>query len=285
MKMKKYSYLLITLIMLLIGIDNVFAKTCYYMTDNNQVKMALEITPKKNGKYEQNVTVNKLGQKLDDNNESVLNWKKDKKDGTTDIKVPSVNIRTTGNCPAYLILKTKKNGQNYEVYGFNDLTKAENFSRALNQTDSHKSWGITKYKNEATGKEYTSEDYFGSFINMNIIKECDPTRNPDCEIVCSDLFGKSSDKTSIAYIIDMILSYVRIIVPILIILLGSLDLGKAVIAGRADEMKKAQNTFIKRIIMGVIIFFVPVIVDIVMWLADIVWDGMGYSTCGLNDIK
>ena len=38
-------------------------------------------------------------------------------------------------------------------------------------------------------------------------------------------------------------------------------------------MKKAQNTFIKRLIIGIAVFFVPVFVDIIMDLADIVWTG------------
>ena len=81
-------------------------------------------------------------------------------------------------------------------------------------------------------------------------------------------------------IIDEILQYPRIIVPILVILLGMLDLGKAVIAQKEDEMKKAQATFIKRLIIGVAFFFIPAIVDVIMWLANIVWNGM-YPTCGI----
>ena len=81
-------------------------------------------------------------------------------------------------------------------------------------------------------------------------------------------------------IIDEILQYPRIIVPILVILLGSLDFAKAVIAQKEDEMKKAQSTFIKRLIIGVAFFFIPSIVDVIMWLANIVWNGM-YPTCGI----
>ena len=46
-------------------------------------------------------------------------------------------------------------------------------------------------------------------------------------------------------------------------------------------MKKAQSTFIKRVIIGVAVFFVPAVVDLIMSLADIVWEGLGYTTCGL----
>ena len=92
---------------------------------------------------------------------------------------------------------------------------------------------------------------------------------------------KEISPPSIAYLVNTVLQYVRVIVPILIIILGSLDFAKAVIAGKEDEMKKAQSTFIKRLVIGVAVFFVPALVNIIIYLADIVWEGLGYSTCTL----
>ena len=34
-----------------------------------------------------------------------------------------------------------------------------------------------------------------------------------------------------------------------------------------------KTDFIKRVIIGVAVFFVPLLVDVVMWLADLVWQG------------
>ncbi len=95
------------------------------------------------------------------------------------------------------------------------------------------------------------------------------------EVGCNDLFDQS-----LIDLLNDILKYPRIIVPILVIGLGLIDLGKAVMASKEDEMKKAQKTFIKRIIIGVAFFFIPALVNIIMWLANIVWNGM-YPTCGL----
>ena len=53
-------------------------------------------------------------------------------------------------------------------------------------------------------------------------------------------------------------------IPIALILFGMIDLGKAVIAGKEDEMKKAQGTLIKRFIYAVLIFFVFTLVTFVM---------------------
>ena len=43
-----------------------------------------------------------------------------------------------------------------------------------------------------------------------------------------------------------------------------LDLGKAVVAAKEDEIKKGQQTFIKRAIAAVIVFFVIQIVQIIV---------------------
>ena len=41
-----------------------------------------------------------------------------------------------------------------------------------------------------------------------------------------------------------IIYVVRIVIPVIIILLGTLDLGKAVMAGEDKKIKEAQKTFI-----------------------------------------
>lgn len=100
------------------------------------------------------------------------------------------------------------------------------------------------------------------------------------KITCKGLFGSKKDPDSLRSLINEILQYPRIIVPILVIGLGIIDLSKAVLASKEDEMKKAQSTFIKRLIVGLAFFLLPIFIDIIMWLADIVWNGM-YTSCNL----
>ena len=66
------------------------------------------------------------------------------------------------------------------------------------------------------------------------------------------------------YIISTIITIIKIAVPILLIIFGMLDLGKAVVASKEDEIKKGQQTFIKRAIAAIIVFFVIQIVQIVV---------------------
>lgn len=96
---------------------------------------------------------------------------------------------------------------------------------------------------------------------------------------CEVFFGAKDDETSIRYLINEILLYPKYIVPILVIGLGTVDLAKAVISAKEDGMKKAQSTFIKRVLIGVVIFLVPVILDLIMYFIDLV---LGNPTvCGI----
>ncbi len=69
---------------------------------------------------------------------------------------------------------------------------------------------------------------------------------------------------SIFGFIGNIITIIKIAVPIILILMGSIDLTKAVMASKDDEIKKAQSTLLKRAIVGVIIFFIPSIVTLLM---------------------
>lgn len=59
---------------------------------------------------------------------------------------------------------------------------------------------------------------------------------------------------------SLAITIVQIAVPVILVLMGSLDLFKGITAGKEDEMKKGQQMFIKRLIVGAVIFFIVVIV-------------------------
>ena len=74
-----------------------------------------------------------------------------------------------------------------------------------------------------------------------------------------DNFCKST--ASIWYLVGTVINIFKIVIPIIIVLLAILDLGKAVMAGEEKEIKEAQKMLIKRIIYGVVIFFVVTLVQ------------------------
>lgn len=76
-------------------------------------------------------------------------------------------------------------------------------------------------------------------------------------------------------IVNLIVTLIKVVVPVLLIIFGMLDLGKAVIAQKEDEIKKGQQTFIKRLIAAAIVFFVIMVVQLVFNLVsndEGVWD-------------
>lgn len=82
--------------------------------------------------------------------------------------------------------------------------------------------------------------------------------------------------TKIANTVHTIIVVIKIAVPILLVIFGMLDLGKAVVAQKEDEIKKGQQMFIKRAISAAIIFFV---ISIVQLLVSFVAGDEGIMSC------
>lgn len=89
------------------------------------------------------------------------------------------------------------------------------------------------------------------------------------KLECDDIFGDLSDEGSAMYVIYMIFVWVRIAVPILLIILGSVDFAKVIISQDQDALKKATSKFSKRCVVAVIIFLLPFLVQLIMgWIND-----------------
>lgn len=91
--------------------------------------------------------------------------------------------------------------------------------------------------------------------------------NTLADVTCKLGAGNSiTIDTKIPNIVATIISVIQFAVPVLLIIWGMLDLGKAVMAQKEDEIKKGQQTFIKRLIAAAVVFFVVVIVKLVVGL-------------------
>ena len=60
-----------------------------------------------------------------------------------------------------------------------------------------------------------------------------------------------------------IVDLLKIGVPVLLIVFGMLDFGKAVMAQKEDEIKKSQMLFVKRLLSAALVFFVFIIVEVI----------------------
>ncbi len=65
-----------------------------------------------------------------------------------------------------------------------------------------------------------------------------------------------------------IINLIKNLTPVVLIIMGSLDFGKAVISQKEEEIKRAQAAFIKKLIAGAAVFFVIVFARWVLTIID-----------------
>ncbi|MBR1376896.1 MAG: hypothetical protein IJ565_03685 [Bacilli bacterium] len=82
------------------------------------------------------------------------------------------------------------------------------------------------------------------------------------EVTCGDV----TVPAQIVGLTTLIYNVIRIGIPLLLIIMGMLDLGKAVISQKEDDIKKNQKVFVSRLIAAAIVFFVFTIVKLVVTL-------------------
>lgn len=116
----------------------------------------------------------------------------------------------------------------------------------------------TDYKNKIDLSYKASEIGFG-----DAIKDLSGITDNSCYVSCEDVLGGN-----VLRLLNKFFKYIYILVPILVLVLGLTDFGKAVLASKPDDMNKAKGRFIKRVIMGVAVFLVPTIINITFYIAD-----------------
>lgn len=80
-----------------------------------------------------------------------------------------------------------------------------------------------------------------------------------------DLNGFCTEVKDIMKVVGFVLFVFKIIIPLIIVVMGAFDLGKAVTSGKEDDIKKQTKTLGVRIIAGIIIFIMP---SIILWIFD-----------------
>ncbi len=68
----------------------------------------------------------------------------------------------------------------------------------------------------------------------------------------------------VAQITSFLITIIQVLVPVLIIIFGMIDLGKAIINQKDDEIKKGWQIFFKRLIIGILVFLVIFLVKFII---------------------
>lgn len=91
----------------------------------------------------------------------------------------------------------------------------------------------------------------------------------------TDMEGICDDLGPVLRIVGIALKLIQYAVPILLIVIGSIDFAKATMGKDEKEIKEAQNKFMKRGIMALVVFLIVPIVSVLMTLVS----GDGYKDC------
>lgn len=86
----------------------------------------------------------------------------------------------------------------------------------------------------------------------------------------------------IANLVHSIIVIIKIAVPVVLVVMGMIDLFKGIMAQKEDEMKKGQGIFIKRLISAAIIFFVVSIVQLIISFVADDAEIMNCANCFIN---
>ncbi len=65
-------------------------------------------------------------------------------------------------------------------------------------------------------------------------------------------------------LLGIVIQVIKIVIPIVLVLFGMLDLGKAVFEQKEEDITKAQKMFVKRLVAAILVFLVVVIVQFVI---------------------
>lgn len=95
-------------------------------------------------------------------------------------------------------------------------------------------------------------------------------------IDCEDLIGDDLRKKIGSY-----LNIIKIAVPIILIAFGIIDFTKAIFASDEEKIKKAQKDFIMRLVIAILFFLIPTIVDFLLGIANKVWNFIEPGSCGI----
>ena len=94
----------------------------------------------------------------------------------------------------------------------------------------------------------------------------------------NSIFGDPEDEDSVAWLLQQTLNYIKVIGPILVVILSSIDFVYVIVKSDDEAMKKATKKLTYRIILALLLFFIPTLVQVALDLFGMATD----PTCGLH---
>lgn len=87
----------------------------------------------------------------------------------------------------------------------------------------------------------------------------------DPDLKCEGLLGDpDNDPNSVAWLLVKILNYLKLLGPLIVLVLSSLDFAKAILTSDDESMKKAQSNLITRLLLAAALFVLPVLIEVLL---------------------
>lgn len=118
-------------------------------------------------------------------------------------------------------------------------------------------------------KETTTDDMDEWLNEYNQEQDCSGANS---------ILGDPNDENSVAWLLQLVLNFIKIIGPILVVVLSSVDFLQIIVKSDDEAMGKARMKLIKRLIFAALLFFVPTLVQAMLDIFGITSD----PTCGLQ---
>ena len=85
--------------------------------------------------------------------------------------------------------------------------------------------------------------------------------NKECKGILGD---PENDPDSVAWFLVNILNYLRLLGPLMVLVLSSLDFAKAILTSDDESLKKAQSSLITRLILAALLFVLPTLIEVIL---------------------
>lgn len=176
------------------------------------------------------------------------------------------------------------------IFSSNSLTCPSSIYRCVNRVQGGYSYELSTSGNMCSNDTLSTGDgqQFGSnYANLGYGDPNNGSNNGNVTLddlkedlnsynqstTCNGILGEPGDEESVAWLLQQILNYIKILGPILVVILSSMDFAKAIIASDDESMKKAEKKLMIRLVLAVALFLVPTLVSVMLNVLGYTADG------------
>ena len=136
---------------------------------------------------------------------------------------------------------------------------------------------IVPIKTNAVELHNVSDNIYVLANNTTTSSNTTTSQNIDCD-GSDSLLGNPEDENSVAWLLQQIFIFVKIVGPILVVVLSSIDYAKVIIQSDDESMGKANKKLMWRLILAALLFFIPLLIQVFLQMFGFTSD----PTCGIH---